>query len=66
VRDRKATDICFDAWKEYLKGYKQAKIFLSRSIKGVDKSIKNDAFEKWKQMVFSMRKQVYIENIEEL
>ena len=53
VRARKSIDICYDAWKEFIKGYRQAKVFLNRSIKGVDKSIKNDAFELWKKMVFS-------------
>lgn len=66
VRDRKTFDICFDAWKEYVKMQKEAKVFLGRAIKGVDKSIKNDAFEMWKKMVFVKRKQVYVENIEEL
>lgn len=45
---------------------KKAKTFLHRSIKGVDKSIKNDAFEMWKKTVYSQRKQVYLDNIDEL
>jgi hypothetical protein len=66
VRGRKLTDICFDAWKSYLKQMKTAKKFVLRSIKGVDKSIKNDAFELWKELVFAQRKKIYVDNIEEL
>lgn len=66
VRNRSSTNSCFDAWKKYIKQYVQAKKFFTRSIKGVDRSIKNDAMDKWKKMVFSQRKQVYVENIEEL
>jgi hypothetical protein len=53
LRNNKSLDIVFDAWKHYIKIYKNAKKFLNRSIKGVDRSIKDDAFVKWKGMVYS-------------
>ena len=55
-----------DAWKEFIKRYKSAKTFLNRSIKGVDKLMKNESFGTWKNLVYKARKQVYLDNIEEL
>ena len=52
IRNRHSIDECFSTWKEYIKQYKLAKKFLIRSIKGVDKSLMNDAIEKWKKIVF--------------
>jgi hypothetical protein len=66
VRDGKTINNCFDAWKSYIRRYKSAKTFLHRSIKGVDKLMKNEAFGVWKHTVYKARKQVYLNNIEEL
>jgi len=56
VRGRKSIDICFDAWKEYIKMQRTAKIYLKRACRGVEIAAKNEAFELWKKMVFSLRK----------
>ena len=66
VRDKKVLEICIDCWKAYIKRYLNAKKFLIRSIKGVDSLITNEAFSKWKNFMFSLRKQVFVQNIEEL
>jgi hypothetical protein len=39
VRDRKDLSNCIDAWKSYIQKYKLAKVFLKRSIMGIDKLI---------------------------
>lgn len=49
-----------------MKKWKKAKRWLTRGIKTVDTTIKNDAFEKWKDMVSSSKKMVFMSNIEEL
>ncbi len=54
---------CLDAWKSYIQQYKLAKVFLKRSVMGVDKLISNDAFAKWRKHVYEERKNVYIGNI---
>lgn len=66
LRNTQSLDIVVDAWKAYVKKWKKAKRWLTRGIKTVDTTIKNDAFEKWKDMVNSSKKMVFMSNIEEL
>ena len=66
VRDRQVLDKCYDTWKCYIRRYKMAKTFLARSTRGVDKLMTNEAFSLWKTLVFRARRQVFVENIEEL
>ena len=65
-RDKKQMDNVFDAWVGAIKRYKNAKVFLSRSIKGVDRLIANEAFTLWKGANFQARRNIYHENIAEL
>ena len=66
IREKKIQEVCLAQWMEFVKRYKKSKVFLKRSIRGVDKTIQNDAFSTWKHLVFEARKQVYYDNIHEL
>ena len=56
VRSHMVQEDCFHAWREFIKRQKQAKTFLLRSIKGIDKLMKNEAFGNWKATLFKYRK----------
>lgn len=47
-RNKKTLDYTYDAWNGAIKRFKQGKVFLLRSIKGVDRLIANEAFTLWK------------------
>ena len=53
VRDHKSIDECWASWKEYVKRQQNAKKFLLRSIKGIDKVMKNESFSQWKNYMYS-------------
>ena len=66
VREKKLREVAVDAWISYVKRFKQARVFLLRSIKGVDRLIKNEALTQWKSTYFQARRDVYHTNIAEL
>ena len=66
VRDRKVLEVCVDAWKEYVRTWMNAKKFLVRASRGLDKGQVNEAFGEWKKVMYGERRQVYLNNIEEL
>ena len=66
VRNKKTTAIVLDAWQYYVRRFKNARTFLIRSVKGVDRLISNEAFTVWKGVYFQARRDVYTSNIQEL
>jgi hypothetical protein len=66
VHNKKLSANVYDAWVYAIKRFKKGKIFLIRSIIGVDRLIANDAFNNWKSAHFTARRDVYHENIAEL
>ena len=66
VRDHTLLENCIDAWKLYVKLYKNAKKFLVRATRGIDKVMTAESFTVWKSAMYAARRQVYITNIEEL
>lgn len=66
IRSKKLKQTVLDAWQEDVNRFKQARTFLLRSIKGVDRLISNEAFTKWKLDYYSGRRDVFHRDIAEL
>ena len=66
VRASKTLQTCLKDWRAFIKRWKAARTFLFRSVRGVDKSIANDAFTLWKNLVYHERRQAFLDNIAEL
>ena len=66
TRNGMSRNDCFQSWRLYIRKYKLAKKFLTRSCASIDKQLTNEGFSIWKQLVSVKRQRLYIDNIEEL